>query len=405
MASITSPRTSPRSRPQATSATPADAIHFVQGRLPSQHTANSRVSLSSPPNAPIAHQLASARYIHQYRALIEHQRQVHDEERELWNLERSELLEEVSKLKATLRRARAANSNSTRPSDGSISGISSASGSSYTSTGDEFWRGAGGKSDAQPLRTFTESSRTSSTNIGERLPSIAEYKSPDKPRRSLLTESINGSCRPSVPQVQNQLDGITFKQTNFDQPSLVTSISTTEEAAQPPSPLHVSPPDALQTSSELCPPLDWNTKDAGHTPLARGSRFGTGGDLDVLSSPTTPTASEVERPPSEPHASAVRPPHERSDSYFTGVPSPPQEDPALSQPLNLGNSGSPKTQEFLETLDSRLQEAASASREDIQLENDSETVNSNRTAEQSEPEPKLRIKRSMNFGSEFGKLR
>ena len=411
MASASSPTTSPPSLAQDSSREPADAINSVQGRLPSQHTASSRVSISSPPNrASTASQLASTRYIHQFHALLQHQRQVHNEERDLWNTERSELLDEVSKLKEALRQAQVKSPVGTQLPGASLSNSSSTSSSRHTSTGDEFWRGAGGRSDAQPTRTFSETSHHSCT-IGERLPSIREQGSPQQPRRSLLTESINGSVRPSVTQVQNHedLDGIRFKQSSFASSSNTSSSSTSGLPPQSPSPLSTSPTNGHRTSTQLAPPLDWNTKDAGHTPLARGSRYNTNGSTSAMdSSPTTPTVPETERFPSEPRASVVRPPNERSDSYFSGVSSHEDEDPALSEPLHLSHSSSAKTQEFLETLDSRLQEAAKASNDELTSPSDSNAAkihNNNENPESSEPEPKLRIKRSMNFGAEFGKLR
>lgn len=411
MASVLSPKTSPPSLAQDVSRRPADAIDSVQGRLPSQHTTSSRVSIGLPLNRPpTTSQLASTRYIHQFRALLEHQRQVHDEERHLWNTERSELLDEMSKLKEALRQAQATSPAGMQLPGASLSDLSSTSSSRHTSTGDEFWRGAGGRSDAQPARTFSEASHHSST-IGERLPSIREQESPQQPRRSLLTESINGSARPRVTQVQNhgELDGIRFKQSSFSSSSHTSSSGTSELAPRSLSPLSTSPTNGPQTSSQLGPPLDWNTKDAGHTPLARGSRYKTDGPLSAMdSSPTTPTVPETERFPSEPRASVVRPPNERSDSYFSGITDLQDEDPALSEPLHLSNSSSAKTQEFLETLDSRLQEAAKASNDDLTSPSDpnaAQNHGNNEKPESSEPEPKLRIKRSMNFGAEFGKLR
>ncbi|KAL8828441.1 MAG: hypothetical protein Q9191_002580 [Dirinaria sp. TL-2023a] len=412
MASASSLTTSPPSLAQDISRRPADVIDSVQGQVASQHTANSRVSIASPPGRqPTTSQLASSRYVHQFRALLEHQRQVHEEERELWNTERSELLDEISKLREALRQAQLASPVGTQLPGASVSSVLGTSSSRHTSTGDEFWRGAGGRSDAQPTRTFSETSHHSSAAIGERLPSIREQGSPQQPRRSLLTESINGSARPSVAQVQipGELDGIRFKQSSFSSSSHTSCSGASELAPHSPSPLSTSPTIGPHTSSQLGPPTDWNTKDAGHTPLARGSRYRTDGSTSAMdSSPTTPTVPETERFPSEPRPSAVRPPNERSDSYFSGVTDLQDEDPALSEPLNLSNSSSEKTQEFLKTLDSRLQEAAKASNDELTSSSDPNTAknaSSKETSESSEPEPKLRIKRSMNFGAEFGKLR
>ena len=406
MASVTSPRTSPSSLAQDVSGSPARPVDSLQGRLLSQHTASSTVPMASLRTRRTDSQLASARYIHQCRALLEHQRQVHDEERELWNTERSGLLDEVSRLREALRQAQVTSPVGTQPPGVSLSGISSASSPSHASTGDEFWRGAGGKSDAQPTRTFSETSHHSST-IGERLPSIHETASPQQPRRSLLTESINGSARSTLPPVQShgELDGITFKQSSFASSGHTSSSGGVEAAPLSQSPLSTSPTNALQSLSQLCPPLDWNTKDAGHTPLARDSRYNTDGSMSAMnSSPTTPTVPETEQVSLEPRPSVVRLPNERSDSYFDGVIDFQDEDPALSEPLNLSHSSSAKTQKFLEVLDSRLQAAASASSDELSSPNEPDPIDVTETTEASEPEPTLRIKRSMNFGTEFGKL-
>ena len=410
MATVRSPTTSPPALPQNMLDRRADAIYSVQGRVPSQHTTNPRGSFASPPNTLSTSQLASTRYVYQYRALMDHQRKVFDEERDLWHTERSDLLEEISCLKARLGQAESsASSQVTSPtgrkesgaSFSGFSGFSSASSTRHTSTGDEFWRGAGGKSNAQPTRTFS-SPPHQPFNIGERLPSISENQSPPA-RRLLLTDSINGANRSRVPSVQTggDIDGINFKSS-----SVTSSNGTKIMTPQSPSPLRTSPGTLPLPSSQLDPPVECNTIHAGHTPLARGTRYNTDGTASAIaSSPTTPTQPEAERLPREPRASFVRPPSERSDSYFAGAAENRDEDHVLNEPLGLGNSDSSETQSFLEAVDSKLEEAAKSEGQAARAQSGNGAAPEQSALEHSEPEPKLRIKRSMNFGSQFGSLR
>jgi hypothetical protein len=415
MASLPSPTTSPPTMPLSVPDRPADAINSVQGRVPSQHTANSRDLLSSPRNPSSSSQLASPRYVHQYRALMDDQRKVFDKERDLWQTERSDLLDEISRLRAKLRQVEGSSSNriispTGRHESGTsflgFSGFSSTSSSRHTSTGDEFWRGAGGKSDAQPTRTFSDPPNQPST-IGDRLPSISENESP-RARRSLLTDCISGANKTRNPSIHAgaDIDGVTFRSNSSASSSGPNIISP-----QSPSPLRTSPGSLPAPASQPGIPIDCNTRHAGHTPLARGFRYDTDGSASAISSsPTTPTQPEVERLPHEPRASFVRPPRERSDSYFSGVSTNTNEDPQLNEPLGLGDRNPSETQSFLAAVDSRLTEVVNS--EDEQAgkfaegsRNDNGSAPQQSASETSYAEPKLRIKRSMNFGSQFGSLR
>lgn len=415
MASIPSPTTSPPPMPLGIPDRPADAIYSVQGRVPSHHTANLRDSLSSLPNLSSSSQLASPGYVYQYRALMDNQRKVFDEERDLWQTERSDLLDEISRLKARLRQIEGSSSNRIQSPNGmhepgtsfsGFSGFSSTSSSRHTSTGDEFWRGAGGKSDAQPTRTFSDPPNQLS-RIGDRLPSISENESP-RPRRSLLTDRISGANKARNPSIQSgaDIDGITFRSSSSASSSGANVISPPS-----PSPLRTSLGSLPASTSPLSVPVDCNTRHAGHTPLARGFRYDTDGNASAKSSsPTTPTQPEVERFIHEPTASFVRPPTERSDSYFSGISTITNEDPQLNEPLGLGDRNTSETQSFLAAVDSRLTEVVNS--EDEQANNNAEgSPNGNGSAPKQstsgslDTEPKLRIKRSMNFGSQFGSLR
>ena len=334
---------------------------------------------------------------------MERQRQAFDDERALWNIERMELHEKVVHLEAAMRQHQGKPSSqvSSPTHKNSLAlgiawspppGIDNA----FISSGDEFWRGAGGKSDAQPTRTFSESSNRSS-RTGERLPSIAEDAIARKPDRSLFSGSNMDVTVPKsgIPNGKSDetLDGITFKPASAA-PAVVKDLNTLQSPSPIRSPSRLSPRTIPLPPNTLGEPQNPLTKDAGHTPLARRS-----GDLsgEALSDPITPTQPEMERPPLEPRSSVAKIPSERSDSYFPAIPGI-DEDPELEKPLALHNSeGEDNT--FLSVLDSKL-EAAKTENSEPTVVHDLAKIDV--AEDQAEPEPKLRIKRSMNFGSQFG---
>ena len=386
-----------------------------QGRVP---------SASQMPNSPtrqsISSQLASPRYIKQFHALIEHQREVHSEERALWHTERAELQEKIAQLEASVRRYKGSYSLSPLSSPVGKNGTSGSSsfrnllssdGSRHTSasgTGDEVWRP---KSDVQPTRTFSESSNPGSTTSESRLPSIAEDVTgrrkfcEDTPPDQGLTHkpSISGS------EIDKNLDGINFKSTSLP-PVVGKDIMTPQSPSvlSPSSPSRVSPATIELPPSSLTAPEDMYTRDAGHTPLARRTYFNTDGPASAPSSGTaTPTQPERERPPLEPHTSSIKLPSERSNSYFPPPEDNPSDsDPELAKPLGLTNDMG-EDKQFLNELDSKLLRAARsesygspavAGAPDLA----GPAKEEEKDFEQPEHEPKLRIKRSMNFGSAFG---
>ena len=161
---------------------------------------------------------------------------------------------------------------------------------------------------------------------------------------------------------------------------------------------------------------------AGHTPLARDFEpLNLDGATSGRSSDTqTPTGPAPEQHSDEPHEIEIKPPSERHDSYFPSL-SPPEsiidEDPALKGPLSLTNEATGDKM-FLSELDTKLLHAAHASEVAIETPSESngsetsnfdgqEKVDGGKEGEiafeqpEQEEEPKLRIKRSMNFGSQL----
>ena len=393
------------------------------GRVP-QH--QSIASASSLPRSsfrePSPRQIASTRYVSQFQVLMDHQRQTFNEERALWQIERSDLYEKITQLEATLRRYQSVSSSQlSSPADkkepgsgSSFWSLLSTDGSRNTSedtSGDEVWRGP--KNDLRPSRTFSEISNQSKKS-GERLPSIAEdvnARGRRKPSSTKHQAHQDASRKPSIhgSQIDKNLDGIHFKSSGVA-PAAAKNIMTPQSPSppQPPSPVHTSlgtiplpPSDTVHD--------DLYTKDAGHTPLARRHPGNVdGSSSEGTSEIVTPTQVEQERPPLEPRASAMKLPSERADSYFP-IPEEGQagdEDPELSGPLSLKNDSS-EDNGFLNELDSKLVQAAQLRTHELKSEiaedvKEDQVDEGGKDFEQPEPEPKLRIKRSMNFGSQLG---
>lgn len=311
----------------------ATGVFPDRDRLPSQ---SSTSQLAPAPQTTSVSQLASARYVRQFRAFLDHQRELFSEERALWQIERSELHDHIARLEDSLQQARTMSSSQTSPTGTSLSGrrfstISAASRSGLVGgTGDEFWRGAGGKIDAHPARVFSSVSTegcvipvvthlccyhelirqwkryTNDPVSSQHLPSISE----NVPPRELAATSSSPGRRtsipgPRIPEVGNSSG--TFDGINFRQNSRASSVA--------PSGSHVSP-GTIPLPSRLGPPDEYITEHAGHTPLARGFRNDTDGTPGAVTSSTpTPTEPQRERPPHEPHASLARPPSGRYRAY------------------------------------------------------------------------------------------
>ena len=377
---------------------------------------------------------------------MEHQQQTFDEERALWNTERTELHDKIAQLEVSLRRYQAisssqvscpiSNSNS-NSYDGSQStsafwSLQSKDGSNHTNaatTGDEIWRGP--KPDVQPTRTFSDPTTQSTKPLDRhRLPSIAEDTTCGRKDSSDMQLGLH---KPSVSgaEIDKNLDGINFKSSTLSPVPGQKVMTPQSPSPRTSSPSRLSPKTIRLPPSKLEGPLDPYIKDAGHTPLARRTYFNADG-ASSGGSGATPTQPEVERPPLEPHVSFARLPSERSDSYFPvaeeesrveeegsrngGAESRDQqdslpdeedesrdEDPELKGPLGLDNSKGGDKQ-FLNELDSKLLQAArsEAFSSPRVLDRDSSPDKDVKDFEQPEHEPKLRIKRSMNFGSAFG---
>lgn len=225
------------------------------------------------------------------------------------------------------------------------------------------------------------------------MPSIPEVGTPKKVRDwSMLPIETH---RPSVDilKTDKDLDGITFK--------AIPSVS--EAAASSPSQSPPTSPPSKREGPNFIPLPSENrnpyTKDAGHTPRVRRSSTNSDGNASSLGDAVTPT-QDVAVQDGETRQPSIKTPSERSISYFP-PPDEVEEDPVLKGPLSLKNS-SEEDKGFLRELDSKLLQAAvSAVRNAPEADpiDDKENESSKKDAD---GEPRLRIKKSMNFGTQLG---
>ena len=291
----------------------------------------------------------------------------------------------------------------------------------------------------------------------QHLPSISE----DEPFPSLSKEISPTSKEESRPvpaeQIDKNLDGITLKSTGLTS-SFVAKITSPQfnSPARSPSPRAKETPkhNNLQVSmSSLMSPLDEKLKrNAGHTPMAFS------GDMSISADVSTGIPTPTQEHPPDPAPTAKRPsiqPTENSDSYFSftsdSQPDGPtrekaeevtepdtvwetQDDSPLKAPLMLDPSAnSQAANSFLDQVDQKLMEAASSSHSRFRADSvlsselqegpgkdqqhgigaDAQTIgngNNNASNEQARPTssgiddggPRLKMKKSMNFGSAWG---
>ena len=407
-----------------------------QGRVPAQSVTSASQLPPSPSRIPLSPQVASSLYVKQFHTFMEHQLRTFDQERALWNIERTELHEKITQLEESLRGYQAISSsqisysiknNNTACQDKSsfwhMLYKDTSNPTSEIATGNEIWRGS--NPDVRPTRTFSDPMvHYTKTGDRSRMPSIAEdttcgRKDPSDVHTDLSKSRVSGA------EIDRNLDGINFKSGILSPESAKRIMTPQSPSPRTPSPSHLSPKTRELRSSVFHALFDPYTKDAGHTPLPRRINFNAdGASSDGYGA--TPTQPEVERPPLEPHSSFVRAPSERSDSYFPVTEDESQdekdstvgqegefrdredksrdEDPELKGPLGLNSSGG-EGSPFLHELDSKLEQVARTKTSippSTGLDAETSPAKDDEDFEQPEPEPQLRIKTSMNFGTPFG---
>ncbi|KAI9812738.1 MAG: hypothetical protein M1827_004494 [Pycnora praestabilis] len=338
----------------------------------------------------------SSAYVEQSRALMEQQRKVSEQERalfaqerKLWDTERQALSARIKELEVAVESNQGRRSTELSPglpsrdlvsSSGKLlyntpgrsgsapAAITGANHYSKVDTSDKFWEGLSSRKGSAASRTFSDSPKDES-----RLPCIVESESPTRKPGGI-----------DISHVQTGLDGITLKLSAVA-PDVIAKVMSPsgESALQSPSPTR--PLSGKWTKqgvlSSYHPSL---TKDAGHTPMAR--------HLDGNSSgmETPIQAHHLHRP------SVAVPREELSPDEQTL-----DDDPELQGPFGLVNNGD-QDKAFLNKLNTKLLVEA---RKVVYLPSETSSVNGDEEGppvEHAEPEVRLKIKRSMNFGSAFG---
>ena len=405
-------------------------------------------------------------YMENCRNLNEQLRMAHDTERKAWEIERTTLQSRVADLEFQLNKARdqkrrTSNDDSSNNSAQSFKAdFRNVVYTSNTTNGSHASRQASDSAlfGAPPVwkgPEFTPPVTRVFSNDDDinHLPSISE----DEPFPTLSKEvsPTNRDREASTVPIENidkTLDGINLRSTG---PGVTSSfeakISSPTFGSPIISPSPRPPRNTLMTGGNLTvdikhllDPLDEKLRrHAGHTPMAFDGAISTS-----VTTTNVPSPIPEEHHQPEPEA-PVRPPlqpSENSDSYFTTdvVPNdeaaqeeahiaeaesehPPQheatDDPALTGPLMLDPSAkSEANNSFLDQVDAKLLEAANRGRSDTVTTTGSETVpgpppatgaatNGTKTVEEEqipkkkydEEGPVLKMKKSLNFGSAWGK--
>ncbi|KAI9732214.1 MAG: hypothetical protein M1834_004311 [Cirrosporium novae-zelandiae] len=352
-------------------------------------------------------------YLDDLRDTFDHERATFKKERRLWYTERRSLIARIVELEALLKK-----SSPVQERFGSLSSISSSSlgnprGSSFQSG---FGLDGGFTPAIAPLPRFTEPTRVFPDDKKELRfpPTIPEERllAPHLESLSPTAPAISSSVPVPGGMVDKRLDGIILKSTALHPevvdklpPQIIESILESSNASSP-SPTVQPREKPIPTRLDVSRANESNlTMHAGHTPIA--TKMGV--SLSDLASEDSKTPDANPPIPEQSHLHPVRRPREISDSYFPAV-DVIDEDKALEGPLGLINK-TDEDSEFLKNLDRKLLEEVQKSEEaiveDVKKLHGAENLSpfSDSTGIDEEPEPKLKMRRSLNFGSQFGVLK
>lgn len=389
--------------------------------------------------------------IHEQSLNFDRERKLFQNERRLWDKERAMLKSKIADLELASNKKRGEkrrySNDSTRSSAqsfqsdlGQFSAFSSINGSRVSSKDNStppVWEGP--ESVAPASRVFPDSTIASANSFkddhskqssGHHLPSISEDGNFPVPNRDVSPSSKPIQRTASIPirgeSIDSNLDGITLRSTaltNSFIPRVMTPQAITPSRSPSPNPKSHNDNRLRVGMGGLLSPLDEKLRlHAGHTPMAWLTKDSTGettGQTTEIPSPTTdkPLApyQTLNRPPARPS--------ENKDSYFSDVGAEDEtlakfdegdekenEDPELKGPLNLSHHNETgQSDAFLNTLDAKLMTEA---KRYVKSPDFDQSVEENQKDQSGPPEgaqddegPKLRIKRSMNFGSAFGSNR
>jgi hypothetical protein len=376
------------------------------------------------------------------RKVFKEERKLFEGERKLWNTERAMLKAKIADLEAIVSKSkgekRRKSNDSAKSNSQSFrsSSFNSAGGSKLSSTSDNsppIWEGPENMVPAS--RVFSEPNTLTKNPFTEdqikhmngHLPSISENGSFPGLEKEISPSSLPPERAMSIPipidKIDKSLDGITLKSTAL-MPSFVAKIMTPEVLTPQQSPSPNSKPvgsEGLRVGMDgLLSPLDKKLRlHAGHTPMA----FDTAGSTGPTSDQPTEIPTPVQEKPPAPVSIARRPPPrptEKSDSYFSSTADENQEpnrnseaeekeneDPELAGPLALSsNNEHGQSNAFLDTLDEKLMMEA---KRYVKSPESTQSADINQSGASGGPQddegPRLRMKKSTNFGSAFGSNR
>ena len=269
-----------------------------------------------------------------------------------------------------------------------------------------------------PTRTFSDDAASKHPDV--RLSSIAEDVSP-RAQDSAHDGSVIRE-EDTTTEKEEKFDGIALRprasRSSFHA-QMVTSLAS-PPPVQSPMRSPMRSPTGNHPEAGLLVPDEILKRDAGHTPLAKSD------GMTMSSSALTPTQENPYAP-----ASTARPPTERSNSYFpeadpsnddiptnanvessrkdstdNATSSQPsrQSDHSLQGPLALENDDS-KDAPFLDAVNDKLLQQARnilSSPKESESSGNEENEEDPGRPEAMDDGPRLRIKSSMNFGSQLG---
>ncbi|KAL8946514.1 MAG: hypothetical protein Q9222_007100 [Ikaeria aurantiellina] len=316
--------------------------------------------------------VASKEYIAQYVVTLENQNKAFESERALWDIERSQLLDKIAGLQGILHLYQSVKLPTGSP-------IMNADG---TPTGK--YRGIGRSMSCRTVSGPSSHLKDTSNRL---------HTTPTKPGKLVLPKFDPTTLSPQPNTVGADSDNhlnIPNLKINSSQPG--SSIDSRRSPRESPAFSHIPP------ESELPRNL---TKHAGHTPLAR-TGFGLDGTASALESDLPTPCWTSQEKPLEAEVSIVKPPSERSESYF---PPSYDEDPELQEPLGLRNTAEGDS-EFLNEVNSKLFQVEESERSPT-IAAGVKQYASEHPSPHDEPmyDPPLKIKRTMNFGSQLGGFR
>lgn len=356
------------------------------------------------------------------RLNFEREREIFENERKLWNAERAMLKAKIVDLEFNLNKTnggkrRFSNDGSSASAQAfrkglgqklSFGGSRASRGSSETNGPHPVWETP--DMGATVTRVFPHEDQQphskKSASITNGLPSIAE-SAKEKP---LTIHSVPVP----VTMLDSSLDGITLKSAGLESSFVKVGSPSSTSPDHPPSPgprLNKEERILRVRLDGLLSPTEVSlVRNAGHTPMEFGKPAASGETTSGLESRKSPEAeATIPKSHSDPHPRSVRPPSERSDSYFSTAFTTETCDAALTTngdvelkaPLTMSNKPEENgADDFLNQLDARLiaeshaQNGSGGDAEQngiVKLDDEGDDAM-----------PRLKLKKSMNFGSAFG---